>query len=122
MVSELATRAGIFYSASFAANMFSGYLQAGVYTGLNGVHGIAGWRWLFIMCGVINVPGAVWGFFAVPDSPFNTRVFYLNEAETEMARARMERLERKPFNGVTLETFQKTLSRPFVWIFIINYM
>lgn len=102
--------------------MFSGYLQAGVYTGLNGVHGIAGWRWLFIMCGVINVPGALWGFFAVPDSPFNTRVFYLNKDEMELARTRMEILDRKPFNGVTLETFRQALSRPFVWVFIVNYM
>lgn len=46
---ELGKRASIFYSASFAANMFSGYLQAAVYKGLGGVHGIAGWRWLFIM-------------------------------------------------------------------------
>ena len=53
--SELAKRAGIFYSASFAANMFSGYLQAAVYSGLDGVHGLPGWRWLFIMCGVITV-------------------------------------------------------------------
>ncbi|ETS86533.1 hypothetical protein PFICI_00361 [Pestalotiopsis fici W106-1] len=119
---RLATRAGIFYSASFAANMFSGYLQAGVYTGLNGHHGLAGWRWLFIMCGVINVPGALWGFVAVPDSPYNTRVFYLSEKQIELAKARMERLERKPFNGITLQTFRKMLSSPFVWVFVINYI
>ncbi|KAH8649148.1 major facilitator superfamily transporter [Xylariales sp. PMI_506] len=119
---ELATRAGIFYSASFAANMFSGYLQAAVYTGLDGVHGLAGWRWLFIICGCINVPGALWGFFAVPDSPFNTRVFYLNKAESDLARTRMEELKRENFKGTTLKTFAKTLSRPFVWVFVINYI
>lgn len=26
--------------------MFTGYLQAGVYEGLDGVHGLAAWRWL----------------------------------------------------------------------------
>ncbi|KAH8203493.1 hypothetical protein TruAng_002364 [Truncatella angustata] len=119
---ELATRAGIFYSASFAANMFSGYLQAGIYTGLDGRHGLAGWRWLFIVCGVINVPGALWGFVAVPDSPYNTRVFYLSEKQIELAKTRMEKLERKAFNGITLQTFRKMLSRPFVWVFVINYI
>ncbi|KAF3009078.1 hypothetical protein E8E14_008180 [Neopestalotiopsis sp. 37M] len=119
---ELATRAGIFYSASFAATMFSGYLQAGVYTGLDGRYGLAGWRWLFIMCGVINVPGALWGFVAVPDSPYNTRVFYLSEKETEIAKARMDRLERKPFNGITIQTFRTTLRRPLVWVFVLNYI
>lgn len=102
--------------------MFSGYLQAAVYTGLDGHHHIAGWRWLFIICGVINVPGAVWGFFAVPDSPFNTRVFYLSAEEVNFARLRMESLQHKAFKGTTLQTFKNTLLRPFVWVFVVNYM
>lgn len=46
--SELGKRAAIFYTASAAASMFSGYLQAAVYNGLNGVRGLAGWQWLFV--------------------------------------------------------------------------
>ncbi|KAF3807357.1 Pantothenate transporter liz1 [Colletotrichum gloeosporioides] len=45
--SELGKRACIFHASSAAASMFSGYLQAGVYKGLNGVHGLTGWKWLF---------------------------------------------------------------------------
>ncbi|CAG9986771.1 unnamed protein product [Clonostachys byssicola] len=119
---ELATRAAIFYSAAFAAQMFSGYLQAAVYTGLDGVHGLPGWRWLFIICGCINIPGALWGYFAVPDSPYNTRVFYLSEEERALAKSRVEEVGRKPFEGVTLKTFKSALSRPFVWVFVLNYM
>lgn len=119
---ELAKRAGIFYSASFAANMFSGYLQAGVYKGMNGLHGLAGWRWLFIMCGIITVPGAFYGFFAVPDSPFNTRARYLTEEERELARSRMTRIGRKPFSGATWATFKSMAKRPFVWLFVVNYI
>ncbi|KAJ0302040.1 hypothetical protein Brms1b_012220 [Colletotrichum noveboracense] len=102
--------------------MFSGYLQAAVYTGLDGVHGIPDWRWLFIMCGIINVPGAVWGFFAVPDSPYDTRVFYLNEEERELAKSRVVEAGRKRFEGVTLKTFKSVLSRPFVWVIVLNYI
>lgn len=40
--SELAKRIAIFYSASYAASMFSGYLQAGIYRGLDGRLGLAG--------------------------------------------------------------------------------
>ncbi|KAF7556337.1 hypothetical protein G7Z17_g1490 [Cylindrodendrum hubeiense] len=108
--------------ASFAAQMFSGYLQAAVYTGLDGVHGIPGWRWLFLICGCINVPGAIWGFFAVPDSPYDTKVFYLNEEEKTLARSRVIEVGRKPFDGVNLQTFKSVLSRPFVWVFVINYI
>lgn len=43
--SELSKRACIFHASSAIASMFSGYLQAGVHKGLNGVHGMAGWQW-----------------------------------------------------------------------------
>jgi hypothetical protein len=43
--------------------MFSGYLQAAVYTGMDGTGGLAGWRWLFIFDGVITFPMALWGKF-----------------------------------------------------------
>lgn len=46
--SELGKRACIFHASSAAAGMFSGYLQAAVYKGLNGAHGFAGWQWLFV--------------------------------------------------------------------------
>ena len=46
--SELGKRACIFHASSAVAAMFSGYLQAAVYKGLNGVHGFAGWQWLFV--------------------------------------------------------------------------
>jgi ACS family pantothenate transporter-like MFS transporter len=37
---ELSKRIAIFYSASYAANMFSGYLQAAIYKGLDGHAGL----------------------------------------------------------------------------------
>ncbi len=117
---ELGKRAGIFYSASFAANMFSGYLQAAVYKGLDGVHGLAGWRWLFIMCGVITVPGAIWGFLAVPDSPYTTKVWYLTKEDVELAKSRMIKLDRRPFKGIKAKTFKKILLNPWSLIFIVN--
>ena len=57
--------------------MFSGYLQAGLFSSMDGKRGLAGWRWLFIMDGIISIPIAVWGFFAIPDLPHNAKAFYL---------------------------------------------
>lgn len=52
---ELAHRIAWFYSGSSLANMFGGLLSAGILGDLSGAHGIAGWRWLFIVEGVITV-------------------------------------------------------------------
>lgn len=59
---------------------------------LNGVDGFRGWQWLFIVNGIISLPIAIAGFFFLPDYPHNTRVFYLNDRDKEIAKERM-RLE-----------------------------
>jgi hypothetical protein len=51
----LLTEVNRFYAGSSVANMFGGLLAAGVLGNLEGAHGIAGWRWLFIIEGVITV-------------------------------------------------------------------
>ncbi|KAJ8096442.1 hypothetical protein POJ06DRAFT_287566 [Lipomyces tetrasporus] len=50
---EIAKRVIIWDMTGNIASMFSGYLQAAIYTNLNGA-GFAGWQWLFIIDGVIS--------------------------------------------------------------------
>lgn len=91
---ELAKRIAIFYSASYAASMFSGYLQAGIYRGMNGHLGLAGWRWLFIFCGIISLPGAFWGYYATPDNPYDCKVRWLTAEQKQKFIDRAERFEK----------------------------
>lgn len=94
---ELAKRACIFHTASAIGPMFSGFLQTGAYNGLNGVHGLPGWKWLFIIDGLITVPIALLGFLIMPDLPSNTKpsIFYTEE-QLRIANERMEKIGRKP--------------------------
>ena len=48
---EVFKRTGVWYVSNNIAVMFGGYLQAAAYKNLNGVGGMAGWRWLFIIDG-----------------------------------------------------------------------
>lgn len=47
---EIGKRTAIFASCAYAGSMFSGYLQVACLNTLDGVHGLEGWRWLFIVC------------------------------------------------------------------------
>lgn len=42
---EIATRMSIFYTGNILASSFSGLIAAGVFAGLEGKKGLAGWQW-----------------------------------------------------------------------------
>jgi len=101
---ELGKRACIFHTTSAIGPMFSGFLQAGAYTGLNNVYGLAGWKWLFIIDGIITIPIAILGFIIMPNLPHNTKPSYLYTPEQlDMARRRMEEVGRKAPQAYTWE-------------------
>ncbi|KAF4540049.1 Pantothenate [Lasiodiplodia theobromae] len=120
--SQLAKRMALFEQSSGIAGMFSGYLQAGLYTGLNGTAGLAGWRWLFIFDGIISIPIAIWGFFAIPDLPNNTRAFYLNADDRAYGIQRMEKIGRKPPKTLTWKAIKEVYTGWQIWAFIIPYL
>lgn len=93
---ELSKRIAIFYSACYAASMFSGYLQAGIYSGMDGHLGLAGWRWLFIFCGVISLPFSLYGYIAIPDNPYICKARWLSPRQVSFALKRMEAYDRRP--------------------------
>ncbi|OAL57231.1 major facilitator superfamily transporter [Pyrenochaeta sp. DS3sAY3a] len=120
--SELGKRACIFHASSAAASMFSGYLQAAVYKGLNGTHGFAGWQWLFIMDGVISAPICIAGFFLLPDLPENTRAFYLTEADRALAKDRMAKVGRAPRTRLGRSAFKRIFGRWHVYLLTLLYI
>ncbi|KAH8586080.1 putative pantothenate transporter liz1 [Bisporella sp. PMI_857] len=87
---ELGKRNGILQSAVSIAPIFSGFLQAGIYNSLNGHAGLPGWRWLFIINGIISLPVAVVAFFFLPDTPNTAKPTWVFTArDIEIAKERM---------------------------------
>lgn len=91
---ELGKRSGIFTSSGLAGTLFGGFLQTGIHSSMNGLHGMSGWRWLFIIDGIITMPIALYGFLLFPDTPATTQAPYLNETERALAVARVPAIER----------------------------
>ncbi|KAK0453721.1 MFS general substrate transporter, partial [Armillaria borealis] len=109
---ELGKRSGIFTSSGLAGTLqserghrFSGILQAAVYKHLNGHAGRSGWRWLFIIDGIITLPIALYGFLIFPDVPLTTKAFYLSEDEKRLASDRLQgeiQVAREPVSWATV--------------------
>ncbi|KAF2143965.1 uncharacterized protein K452DRAFT_223853 [Aplosporella prunicola CBS 121167] len=116
---ELAKRMALFEQSSAIASMFSGYLQAALYTGLNGVSGLAGWRWLFIFDGIISIPIALWGYFALPDLPNNTRAFYFSAEDRAYGVERVGKIGRAAPRKLTWNEIKKVFVDWQIWTFIL---
>lgn len=84
---EMTRRISWFYSGNALANMFGGLLGAAILGNLDGNLGLAGWRWLFIIEGVITIGVAIVAGFVLPDYPHTTR--WLSEEERTYAAWRL---------------------------------
>ncbi|OAA61261.1 allantoate permease [Niveomyces insectorum RCEF 264] len=92
---EIGKRAMIFWLAGSIGTMFSGFLQAAAYTNLDGVGGHAGWRWLFIIDGIITLPLALAGFVFYPHLPQSgKRTWWTTETERVLTVKRMQAIGR----------------------------
>ncbi|KAF4301793.1 putative major facilitator superfamily transporter protein [Botryosphaeria dothidea] len=88
--SELGRRSAFFVISGVLGQMFSGYLQSGLYTGMNGRGGLSAWRWLFVFDFVLAVPVVLYGATCFPDTPKSSTAWWLNGWEKRRARERME--------------------------------
>ncbi|KAJ5088058.1 hypothetical protein N7456_011674 [Penicillium angulare] len=84
---ELTHRIGIFYAGVALANMFGGLIAAGVIGNLDNAHGLAAWRWLFIIEGCATVGIALIAIWFMPNYPNTTR--WLSRQEQDYAQWRL---------------------------------
>ncbi|KAL7894925.1 major facilitator superfamily domain-containing protein [Trichoderma sp. SZMC 28014] len=74
---EIQFRQALFFSAASVAGAFSGLLAFGI-SKMDGVGGLAGWRWIFILEGIATVLVAASAFFFLFDFP-ETATFLTEE-------------------------------------------
>lgn len=81
---EVQTRLSIFYSAASFAAAFSGLLAFGIQH-MDGIAGLGGWRWIFILEGMLTVVIGVFVPWMLPDSP-ETASFLTEEEKAFIIR------------------------------------
>lgn len=122
---EQSKRFGVYMSAAILSGAFGGLLAGAITGGLEGAHGIRGWKWLFIVEGVATIGIAIISSFVLLDFPANSA--RLNERERAIAIARLQtggvqtrtEGEEKIGHG---EAFLLACKEWKVWGFIVGYM
>lgn len=120
--SEIGRRIAIFYTCAPLGTMFAGYLQAAAYTNLNGVHGLSGWRWLFIVDAIITFPIAFLGFLVFPDVPSRKKPRFLNETDHELAQTRLKGLISPPQLRLSKSIFKRVFARWHWYLFVTQWL
>ncbi|SCU82275.1 LAME_0C00430g1_1 [Lachancea meyersii CBS 8951] len=82
---EQAKRIAFFFGSSALSGAFGGLIATGL-ASVNNAGGLEGWRWLYIIEGLISVFASVWLFFGLPDSLDNLK--FLNSKEHALMNAR----------------------------------
>ncbi|KAI8165090.1 Pantothenate transporter liz1 [Colletotrichum sp. SAR 10_70] len=124
--SELGKRLAIFGVSSVAGSMFLGILQAALYKNLNGVHGLEGWQWLFVVSGIMTIVWGLYGFLVIPDAPTTTRALWLTKEERVLAASRMAKsgtTTQEIIKGRALwNKVKKLLTSPVAYLFLAAYL
>lgn len=114
---ELGTRTCVFVAGSQISGAFSGLISGAIASGLDGVNGMRGWKWLFIIEGLIAVVIGIVGFFLLPDFPHNTS--FIRGDMRELAIQRLERQGKSTLvTGLNMTTFRNLFTTPFIYLFV----
>lgn len=83
---ERVIRVSFFFSAAAAAGAFGGVFAYALGQ-MDGVGGLEGWRWIFIIEGLLTIVIASMTFFTIPNYPARTKWF--SEREMKILRHRL---------------------------------
>ncbi|EPE06679.1 major facilitator superfamily transporter [Ophiostoma piceae UAMH 11346] len=119
--SELARRSSLFVISGVLGQMFSGYLQSALYSGMDGRGGLRAWRWLFIFDFILAIPVVIYGLIFFPDTPEQTKAFYLNDWERKRVVERIREEGRAPVGKMDLSVIKRIFGSWQVYGFTLGY-
>ncbi|KAJ5469384.1 hypothetical protein N7539_009002 [Penicillium diatomitis] len=120
---EVQKRFSVFYGIGCVASALAGILAFGLIH-MDGVQGIAGWRWIFIMEGVITVALGVLCYILIVDFPDKAsqswRFLSVEECNFVISRIDRDRHDVEP-EALTLGRFLKPALDIKIWGFAILF-
>lgn len=145
---ELARRGGIFYLGLYLAAFTVALIQKAASERLDGKAGLSGWRWMYVITGIMTLGTGLVSFLLWPGTVNKPHLLFLTKEDLEMAKRRMidseteitrretddtksrsaesDQHESEPTRPTLLTDMMTTLRRGFssksVWLFIIGYV
>lgn len=104
---ELQLRLTIFYMTGSLLSGFSGLIAYAIQR-INGHGGLAGWRWIFILEGIVTCGFAIIAFFIISDFPQDA--LWLSESQRRAVIQRLEHDRRDAREDHKIITFKQTIS------------
>ncbi|KAH7130178.1 major facilitator superfamily domain-containing protein [Dendryphion nanum] len=116
---EIARRGGFFYVGLTLGTLTAALIQSGASARLDGVHGLAGWRWMYIICSIITIPVGLLGLVVLPGTPDRPNRLVIKEHDLNIAKNRLRRAGHALEGKVTFSTFGKIAKNPRIWSLLL---
>ncbi|KKY24961.1 putative mfs transporter [Phaeomoniella chlamydospora] len=116
---EIARRGGVFYVGLTLGTLTAGLIQAGASARLDGVNGLEGWRWMYIICALITIPVGIVGYFILPGTPDKPNTLFLKKSDIELSRERLQRAGHELKGKFSWGQFLKLGKRWNFWLLIL---
>lgn len=117
---EISRRGGVFYVGLTLGTLTASLFQSAASSNLDGVNGLAGWRWSFIINAITTLPLAIIGYLIWPGTPARPNRIFLSEKELQLARDRLEKHGAKPnHRPFTLKRLIRMFSSSRIWVLIV---
>ncbi|KAM0723107.1 hypothetical protein Q7P37_001307 [Cladosporium fusiforme] len=122
---EQSKRFAVYISAAVLSGAFGGIIAGAITGGLEGAHGLRGWRWLFIVEGVATCGWAIVALFLLPDYPANTKMLTPTQRELAISRLEEDRGHRETEEDghvTSMQALKQAITSWKVWLMIAGYM
>ena len=116
---EFQFRYSFFFSAAILAGAFSAFL-AYLLSKLDGAGGYAGWRWIFLIEGILTCLIAIAAFFFIVPWPQHANFFSVEEKAIFLARLDADR-QGASMNHGSAAALLACLSDWKIWLFMLAY-
>ncbi|KAH6854079.1 major facilitator superfamily domain-containing protein [Chaetomium sp. MPI-CAGE-AT-0009] len=119
--SEFGVRAAIFFSAAAISGSFGGLLAAAIEQ-MDGLGGIAGWAWIFIIEGLLTIVVGVASFWMVHDFPDEARFLSDDDRARVVLRLRKDQQASANHEAFEMSYLWQALRDWKMWLGMVIYM